>query len=51
MIEEFLKVKWLLALMIISCMLMAYTGMTGWRLLGSSAEKWAPEGYGVHNHK
>ncbi len=50
MIKEYLKVKWLVGLMFICILLFIYAGMTGWRLLGSSAEKWAPEGH-KNNHK
>jgi len=49
MIREFLKVKWLLGIMFISIILMLYSGLTGWRLLGSSAEKWSPEGHSNHH--
>ena len=50
MIKEFLKVKWVLGIMIITILMMFYTGLTGWRLMGSSAEKWSPEGH-QNNHK
>jgi hypothetical protein len=50
MLKEYLKIKWMLGIMFFGIIVMLYTGFTGWRLLGSSAEKWTPEGH-TNNHK
>lgn len=50
MFKEYLKVKWLIGIMAVCMFVMLYAGLTGIRLLGSSAEKWTPEGHS-NNHK
>jgi general stress protein CsbA len=50
MFKEYFKIKWLVGIMVVSLLVMLYAGLTGIRLLGSSAEKWSPEGH-TNNHK
>lgn len=48
--KDLLSVKWILGIMLITIILMTYTGLSGYRLLGTNAEKWSPEGH-TNNHK